>query len=140
MVGVCMLREVFNLSEGPVSITFPASLSMESYRDLVNQLDLILRRINRLAGINQQKLVVGSLEHTVEGGFGSLLQGTIKDRVLAVLERNPNGLTSSQILLGLKGTGLPLLTRESLSPQLSRLRHRDQKIDLNNGIWTLKKG
>ena len=67
------------------------------------------------------------------------LKGTIKDRVLAILARNPDGLTSSQILNNLRVTGLPTLARESLSPQLSRLRNADQKIALSHGIWTLRK-
>lgn len=67
------------------------------------------------------------------------LSGTIKARVLAILANNPMGLTSSQILNVLQITGLPELERESLSPQLSRLRNADRKIDLNHGVWTLKK-
>ena len=67
------------------------------------------------------------------------LKGTIKERVLTILERNPEGMTSSQLLNVLQITGLPDLARESLSPQLSRLRNADRKIDLNHGVWTLKK-
>jgi hypothetical protein len=70
---------------------------------------------------------------------GQQLKGTIKDRVLAILERNPDGMTSSQILNVLRISGLPTLARESLSPQLSRLRNHDQKIALSHGIWTLRK-
>ena len=42
-----MLQETFNLKEGPVTLSFPASLSMESYDDLSDQLELILRRAKR---------------------------------------------------------------------------------------------
>lgn len=63
---------------------------------------------------------------------------TIKERVLQLLERNPLGLTSSQILNNLNIDGGSPVSRESLSPQLSRLRTDDQKIDLEHGVWSLK--
>lgn len=64
---------------------------------------------------------------------------TIKERVLQLLECNPGGLTSSQILNNLNIDGGQPVSRESLSPQLSRLRNEDHKIDLNGGLWTIKK-
>lgn len=72
-------------------------------------------------------------------GGDKQLTGTIKDRVLAILWFNPKGLTSGQLLNALRISGLPTLARESLSPQLSRLRNKDQKIALSHGIWTLTK-
>jgi hypothetical protein len=44
-----MLQEVFNLDEGPVTLTFPSSLSHESYEELKDQLELFLRRAQRRA-------------------------------------------------------------------------------------------
>jgi hypothetical protein len=44
-----MLQEVFNLDEGPVTLTFPAYLSSESFGDLSDQLELFLRRAKRRA-------------------------------------------------------------------------------------------
>lgn len=44
-----MLQEVFNLDEGPVTLTFPASLSADSYEDLKDHLDLFLRKAKRQA-------------------------------------------------------------------------------------------
>jgi hypothetical protein len=44
-----MLQEVFNLDEGPVTLTVPATLSEESYADLADQLELFLRRAKRRA-------------------------------------------------------------------------------------------
>lgn len=41
------LQETFNLKEGPVTLSFPASLSAESYEDLSDQLTLILKRVKR---------------------------------------------------------------------------------------------
>jgi hypothetical protein len=46
-----MLKEVFNLDEGPVTLEFPSDLSQESYEDLKDQLDLFLRRAHRRAGL-----------------------------------------------------------------------------------------
>lgn len=42
-----MLQEVFNLDEGPVTLTVPSSLSEESYEDLEAQFQLFLRRAKR---------------------------------------------------------------------------------------------
>ena len=64
---------------------------------------------------------------------------TIKERVIQLLELNPAGLTSSQILNNLNIDGGPAVSRESLSPQLSRLRTSDRKIDLDQGVWSLQK-
>ena len=44
-----VLQEVFNLDEGPVTLTFPASLSADSYADLKDHLDLFLRKAKRQA-------------------------------------------------------------------------------------------
>jgi hypothetical protein len=44
-----VLQEVFNLDEGPVTLTFPASLSSDSYADLKDHLDLFLRKAKRQA-------------------------------------------------------------------------------------------
>jgi hypothetical protein len=44
-----MLQEVFNLDEGPVTLSFPSALSQESYEELKDQLALFLRRAQRRA-------------------------------------------------------------------------------------------
>jgi hypothetical protein len=44
-----MLEETFNLDEGPVTLTFPAALSEDSYSDLEAQFELFLRRAKRRA-------------------------------------------------------------------------------------------
>jgi hypothetical protein len=44
-----MMQEVFNLDEGPVTLSVPAKLSEESYEDLEAQLQLFLRRAKRRA-------------------------------------------------------------------------------------------
>jgi hypothetical protein len=45
-----MLQEVFTLEEGPVTLTFPAALSGESYQDLVDHLAIFLRKAKRRSG------------------------------------------------------------------------------------------
>ena len=44
-----MLQEVFNLDEGPVTLSFPSALTEESYEELKAQLELFLRRAQRRA-------------------------------------------------------------------------------------------
>lgn len=41
------LQETFNLKEGQVVLSFPASLSAESFEDLSDQMGLILKRVKR---------------------------------------------------------------------------------------------
>jgi hypothetical protein len=61
---------------------------------------------------------------------------TIKGAVLSVLRDKPQGLTSGEILNEINtryfdGT----IKRESLSPQLTRLKRDDRKIDLKGERW-----
>lgn len=46
--GVAMWNEVFNLPEGAVTIQLPATLSRDSYDDLVDGLELFKRKIGRM--------------------------------------------------------------------------------------------
>lgn len=46
-----MLQEIFNLDEGPVTLSFPGELSPESYEDLKASLELFLRRAQRRAAL-----------------------------------------------------------------------------------------
>jgi hypothetical protein len=48
------MQEVFNLDEGPVTLTFPASLSGTSYQDLSDHLELFLRKAKRRAAAEQE--------------------------------------------------------------------------------------
>jgi hypothetical protein len=42
-----LLQETFNLKEGPVTLSFPATFSADSYEDLADQLGLVLKRLKR---------------------------------------------------------------------------------------------
>ncbi|WP_439924973.1 hypothetical protein [Nitrobacter sp. JJSN] len=44
-----MLKEVFNLEEGAVTLEYPVTLSAESYQDLSDYLELFLRKAKRRA-------------------------------------------------------------------------------------------
>lgn len=61
---------------------------------------------------------------------------SIKEWVCDILNDDPLGLTSHQILETLRESGLPNLERTSLSPQLSRLKD-EGKIFLEGGVWKL---
>jgi hypothetical protein len=51
-----MLQEVFNLEEGPVTLTFPSTLSGASYTDLADHLELFLRKAKRrAANVNREE-------------------------------------------------------------------------------------
>jgi len=79
---------------------------------------------------------IGSLAGTIS--YAIPLNATIKERVVAILKQHPTGMTSGQLLNTLKATGLPQLHRESLSPQLTRLKKNDALLDSENGLWRLK--
>ena len=49
-----MLQEVFTLTEGPVTLTFPEALSTASYEDLKDYFDLFLRKAKRRADADDE--------------------------------------------------------------------------------------
>ena len=61
---------------------------------------------------------------------------TIMEAILTVLDHKPNGMTAQEMLMELneKYFGDKLM-RTSLSPQLSRLKDRDRKIELRGDRW-----
>jgi hypothetical protein len=61
---------------------------------------------------------------------------TIMDAILEVLDGKPDGMTAQEILAEINvkyfdGT----IARASLSPQLSRLKDRDKKVELRGNKW-----
>jgi len=42
-----ILEEVFNLDEGPVTLTVPATLSPDSYRDMADRIEIFMRGLKR---------------------------------------------------------------------------------------------
>lgn len=63
----------------------------------------------------------------------------IKEAVLTVLADHPTGLTSQEILREINTRYYEgKLKRESLSPQLTRLRYDDKKVILRGSHWIRK--
>jgi hypothetical protein len=50
-----MLQEIFNLEEGPVTLTFPVELSAESYQDLADHIAIFLRKAKRRSESGSEK-------------------------------------------------------------------------------------
>ena len=49
IIRTSTLQEIFNLDEGSVVLTYPATLSAQSYEDLADCLNLFLRKAKRRA-------------------------------------------------------------------------------------------
>jgi predicted nuclease with TOPRIM domain len=62
---------------------------------------------------------------------------TIKEAVLDVLRDYPEGLIALDILAKINERFSTNLVRTSLSPQLSRLKQYDHKIEYDAGVWRL---
>jgi chromosome segregation ATPase len=61
---------------------------------------------------------------------------TIMEAVLEILRRQPNGMTAQEILAELNEKYFDgQIARHSLSPQLSRLKDRDKKLELRGNRW-----
>jgi predicted nuclease with TOPRIM domain len=61
---------------------------------------------------------------------------TIMQAVLEVLNHKPQGMTALEILDEINATYFNgTILRTSLSPQLSRLKNRDKKIELRGNRW-----
>jgi chromosome segregation ATPase len=61
---------------------------------------------------------------------------TIMEAVLEILRHQPNGMTAQEILAELNAKYFNgKIARHSLSPQLSRLKDRDKKLELRGTRW-----
>lgn len=66
---------------------------------------------------------------------------TIKEAVIRVLDDEKRGMTAQQILVAINERFFDgNVVRSSLSPQLSRLNHKDKKIKFNGTLWSLRSG
>lgn len=64
---------------------------------------------------------------------------TIKEAVLKVLETEKRGMTAMQILAAINERFFDgKIARTSLSPQLSRLNHADNKLKYDGTLWSLR--
>jgi hypothetical protein len=62
---------------------------------------------------------------------------SIKEAVIEVLRDYPDGLIALDILAKINERFSMKLVRTSLSPQLSRLKQYDHKIEYDAGVWRL---
>jgi hypothetical protein len=63
-----VLQEVFNLDEGPVTLTFPAKLSTASFHDLKDYFELFLRKAKRQADERPSEAFKGALQMLPKDG------------------------------------------------------------------------
>ncbi|HUZ32162.1 MAG TPA: hypothetical protein VMV19_08700 [Xanthobacteraceae bacterium] len=64
---------------------------------------------------------------------------TIKEAVLLILSEHSEGLTALEILAEINARFALGIVRTSLSPQLSRLKNDDKKIEIYGSTWRLFK-
>jgi hypothetical protein len=64
------LQEIFNLDEGSVVLTYPASLSAQSYQDLSDYLELFLRKAKRRAQTDALMPLPDHLKGRTGAGIG----------------------------------------------------------------------
>ena len=101
----------------------PLEASSLELRTKLSSIDAKLKTLSIEAGDIEKALqVVGKREP-------AKTEITIKDAILDVLATSPNGLTSSELLdkMNEKFFG-GALVRTSMSPQITRLKNKDQKI------------
>jgi hypothetical protein len=105
--------------------------------DLQTQLNVKLEQVHALKlSISQIDRAVAAIDAGEEKRRNSG-RPKIMDVVLEILDRAPNGMTAREIMTEINTRNLlgePIL-RHSLSPQLSRLKDRDKKIDLRGDKW-----
>jgi hypothetical protein len=105
--------------------------------ELQTQLDVKLEQVRVLKlSISQIDTAIAAID-AAEVKRGNSRRPKIMDVVLGILDRAPNGLTAREIMTEINTRNLlgePIL-RHSLSPQLSRLKDRDKKIELRGDKW-----
>jgi hypothetical protein len=84
----------------------------------------------QLVFVDQNVVIDTNINRYVGGVFG----GTLKERILALLNANPKGLLSQEVLNGLRTMGDPDIKRTSVSPQLTRLK-KDGTLRHVGGRW-----
>lgn len=84
-----------------------------------------------LSGAPTGKTVVASPK-----GPAVVREGSIKDWVLKALAHMPQGGETEQIITAISLLGGPLVPRNSMTPQLSRLK-ADELLELHGRLWRL---
>lgn len=86
---------------------------------------------------NVRALRASLLGDKTRGAAKRKRRSTIKQDILEVLADHPKGMTALEILDEIKARYRPNLLRETLSPQLSRLKNDDKQIVVEKKIWRL---
>jgi hypothetical protein len=109
--------------------------------EVVDRYDTLLKTLSgvsdTIAAVTKE---LQEVEHAIRSLSAVQAKGPsrikIMDAVLETLSRNPLGLTAKEILAELNAKYYGgKLKRHSLSPQLSRLKDRDKKIEYRNERW-----
>jgi len=106
-------------------------------RDVARLKESLATKQSELAAWNAELEQIHSALRAIEE-TETKSQLTIKQAVLEVLKDHPDGMTAWDILreINTRYFGGRIL-RTSLSPQLSRLKDRDEKIELKGNKWFL---
>jgi hypothetical protein len=132
------------MSEGETFTEFIA----RRRRELDNAEEQLRRRLAAVSAEREQlgvveRLMIGErtpqseIRRAISKRKKGIKPGTIMDRVVKILELNPDGLMANDILRHLNDQpGEDFIARESLSPQLSRLKQAGYLM-YRNSIWKL---
>jgi DNA repair exonuclease SbcCD ATPase subunit len=107
----------------------------QALRTELDEINVKLARLKReLDEINQAEQAIGGT-----GQSPHKTELTIKAAVLMVLEEEKRGMTAQQILAAINERYFEgKIARSSLSPQLSRLNHDDEKVTFDGTLWSLR--
>lgn len=112
-----------------------------SLRDFIENREAEIKelRSNLLKELKDLKLAKAAIDNIDIEPSDKSSNLTIKNMVLAVLEQQGSPLTAEQIIEGISCRFNQLIERTSLSPQLSRLKNKDFKIEYldNDKTWAL---
>jgi hypothetical protein len=97
--------------------------------------------------LNEIKIIENTLAASLEVNSGQPVKAqrfedtekqglTIKERILAILKDNPDGMTSSKLLEEINSRYQEEIPRWSLSPQLSRLK-QENRISVDGKKWKI---
>lgn len=91
------------------------------------------------AAAERSKTPESELKRAIRKRASGIKPGTIMESIVNILSEHESGLSAMEILKEIRTRGTHgMLKRESLSPQLSRLRQSGY-IDLEGSIWMLTK-
>jgi predicted transcriptional regulator len=139
--GTCWLREnhllgaMSNVRELLEARRAAIDAEMEPlYKEHILRREKLLEIEQQLMKLQQERLQVEQLLKSVSEPSKPRI--TIMEAILETLSHKPQGMTAQEILTDLNANYFAgKLARHSLSPQLSRLKDRDRKIELQGDRW-----